>query len=204
MSATRPVHDVQYPIHDLLRRRWSPRAFAERPVEREKLQSALEAARWAPSSFNGQPWGFMVATKDDPQEYQRMLACLVPFNQAWAKSAPVLMISVARITFDHNGQPNRHAWYDTGAAVAMMAVEATAQGLYVHQMAGFEPDVARRTYDIPASTEPVSAIAMGYLGEPSELPEDLRKKELAPGQRKSTKDFVFEGRWGNTARVVSA
>jgi nitroreductase len=202
MSATRPPHDVQYPIHDLLRRRWSPRAFADRRVERDKLQSVLEAARWAPSSFNGQPWSFMVATKDDPAEFQRMLACLVPFNQQWASSAAVLMISVARITFEHNNQPNRHAWYDTGAAVAMMAVQATYEGLHVHQMAGFDPDAARRTYEIPASAEPVSVIAMGYLGDPSGLPDDLRKKELAPGQRKPTSDFVFEGRWGQTAKGI--
>src|SRR5918992_2742873 len=103
------LHDVAHPVHDLIRRRWSPRAFSDRPVEREKLLSVLEAARWAPSSFNAQPWSFLVATKEDPAEFERMLSCLVPGNQSWAKAGPVLMISVANTHFEHNGKPNRHA-----------------------------------------------------------------------------------------------
>src|SRR3954451_17751939 len=112
-DAMRPPHETTYPINDLLRQRWSPRAFADRRVEPDKLRSILEAARWAPSSYNAQPWSFIVATKDDPADYQRMLGCLIEFNQSWAKTAPVLMVSVATHAFTHNGQPNRHSFYDT-------------------------------------------------------------------------------------------
>src|SRR5215208_4639816 len=108
------LRDAAHPIHDLLRRRWSPRAFADRPVEREKLLSVMEAARWAPSSFNEQPWSFLVATKDRPDEHARMLECLAEKNQTWAKAAPVLMISVASLHFARNGKPNRHALHDVG------------------------------------------------------------------------------------------
>ena len=165
----RPPRDVAHPIHDLLARRWSPRAFAERAVEPEKLRSVLEAARWAPSSFNGQPWSFLVATQDDPADYERMLGCLIEWNQQWAKSAPVLMISLARNAFEHNAKPNRHAFYDVGAAVACLTIEATSLGLAVHQMAGFEPEKVRERYGVPESFEPVSAIALGYVGDANSL-----------------------------------
>jgi len=200
----RPPNEVSHPIHDLLRRRWSPRAFADRPVEPAKLRSVLEAARWSPSSFNAQPWSFLVATKDgDAADYERMLSCLVEGNRLWARSAPVLMISVATSAFEHNGKSNRHAFYDTGSAVAHMTFEAAAQGLHVHQMAGFESEMVRELYGVPATAEPVSAIAMGYLGDPATLPEDLRRKELAPGQRKPITQFVFSGKWGSPATFTS-
>src|SRR5881394_2967613 len=130
--------DVRHPIHELLRRRWSPRAFdPNKPVESEKLRACFEAARWAPSSFNEQPWSFIVATRDKPQEYAKLLACLVEKNQSWARSAPVLMIGATSLLWARNGKPNRHAFYDLGQAVAHLTVQATAQGLYLHQMAGF-------------------------------------------------------------------
>jgi nitroreductase len=193
----RPSHETAHPINYLLRQRWSPRAFADKRVEPEKLRSMLEAARWAPSSFNAQPWSFLVATKDEPADYQRMLGCLVEFNQRWARSAPVLMISVATSAFTHNGKPNRHAFYDTGAAVAMLAVEATSLGLHLHQMAGFEPEKVREAYHVPATAEAVSAIAVGYLGDPASLSDDLRKKEEVPGQRRPLSEFVFAKGWGS-------
>jgi nitroreductase len=192
----RTPREVAYPVYDLIRQRWSPRAFAERAVEPEKLQSVFEAARWAPSSFNAQPWSFLVATKEDPADYEKMLGCLVEFNQQWAKSAPVLIISVARNAFEHNGKPNRHAFYDVGAAAAMLSVEATSLGLFVHQMAGFEPELVRERYSLPETAEAVSAIAMGYAGDAESLPESLRKKELEPSSRKSISEFVFTGEWG--------
>jgi nitroreductase len=192
----RPPHETMYPINYLLRQRWSPRAFAERRVEPEKLRSVLEAARWAPSSFNAQPWNFLVATKDDPADFQRMLGCLVEANQTWAKSAPVLMISVATSAFTHNGKPNRHSFYDTGAAVAMLAVEATSLGLHVHQMAGFLPEKVREAYNVPETAEPASAITLGYVGDPASLPDALRMREEAPGERKSVSEFVFAKGWG--------
>jgi nitroreductase len=192
--------DSHHPIHDLLRRRWSPRAFdPNRPVEPAKLRSCLEAARWAPSSNNEQPWAFLVATGDQPEAFAKMLACLVEKNQAWARNAPVLMIAAASQVFTRTGKPNRHALYDVGAAVACLTLEATEQGLHLHQMAGFSHEKARESFAIPESAEAVAAIAMGYLGDPHSLPEDLRQRELTPTTRKPIGEFVFAGRWGAPA-----
>jgi nitroreductase len=191
--------DNVHPIHDLLRRRWSPRAFSDRPVEREKLLSVLEAARWAPSSNNEQPWHYIVATKDQPEEFAELLGCLVEKNQSWAKGAPVLMLSVASTVFARNGKPNRHALHDVGQAAADLTVQATALGLFVHQMAGFSIEKARETYGIPETFEPVAALALGYLGDPTVLPPDLRERELVLSGRKPIGEFVFGGSWGRGA-----
>jgi nitroreductase len=196
-------HQTEFPIIDLLRHRWSPRAFAERPVEAEKIRSILEAARWAPSSSNEQPWNFIVASRDNTHEFERMLSCLVEKNQQWAKSASVLMLAAASTRFERSLKPNRHTYYDLGQAVMCLVVQATSLDLHVHQMAGFSPDKARQLYNIPESADAVTAIAMGYLGEASSLPEDLRARETVPGERKPIKQFVFAGRWGQSARVAA-
>lgn len=193
--------DTQHPIHDLLARRWSPRAFADRPVAPDSLKSLWEAARWAPSSANQQPWSFLVATKDDPREFDRMLECLVEGNQVWAKQAPVLMISVAA-RLDRDNDPNAHAWHDVGQAVADLSVQATALGLFVHQMAGILPDKIREHYQIPDTHEPVTGIALGYPGTPEQLPDKLRQRETAPRTRKPIDEFVFGGRWGQKSKLV--
>jgi len=195
--------DAQYPIHDLIKRRWSPRAFSDRPVEPDTLRSLLEAARWAPSSNNEQPWNFIVATKDNQTEFSQLLSCLVEGNSLWAQHAPVLMVSVARMSFEDDGKPNRHAFHDVGQAVANLIVQATALGLAVHQMAGFHPDKVRELYGVPKEFEPVAAIALGYPGDPQSLPDKLRTRELAPRERKHIAEFVFTGRWGRTSPVVA-
>jgi len=195
--------ETQYPIHDLLRRRWSPRAFSDRRVDPAIMRSLLEAARWAPSSYNEQPWSFIVATKDDPVEFGRLLSCLVEGNIQWAQHAPVLMVSVARLSFEDDGKPNRHAFHDVGLAVANLIVQATALGLVVHQMAGIFPDKIRELYGIPEGYEAVAGIALGYPGDPQSLPEGLRKRELAPRERKPLTEFVFSGSWGQTSPLVS-
>jgi nitroreductase len=187
---------AQYPIHDLLRRRWSPRAFSSQSVSPAQLASLLEAARWAASCFNQQPWFFVVATRDHPQDFSRLLDCLVESNQAWARQAPVLMLSVAKLTFDQNGHANRHALHDVGQAAANLTVQATAMGLVVHQMAGFDTDKARTAFGIPDGYEPVAALAVGYQGDPAALSPKLREREEAPRTRKPLRDFVFSGRWG--------
>ena len=194
--------DNAHPIHDLLKRRWSPRAFSDKPVEPETLRSLWEAARWAPSCFNEQPWYFLVATKRDGAEYDRLLACLNEGNSAWAGRAPVLMVSVARTAFQDDGEPNRHALHDVGQAVANLTLQATALGLFVHQMAGFSPEKVRQAFAVPEGFEPVAAIALGYPGDPTVLPEKLRQRELAPRSRKPLEDFVFSGRWGRTSPLV--
>jgi nitroreductase len=191
---------TDYPIHDLLRRRWSPRAFSERSVEPQKLYSLFEAARWAPSSNNEQPWSFVMATKDDPEPYARLLHCLNQRNQLWAQRAPVLMLSVARMAFSDDNSLNRHAFHDVGQAIADLTVEATDQGLWVHQMAGFDVERARRELAIPAGYEPVAMVAVGYYGDAARLPEQLQQRERAPRRRKTTSEFVFNGRWGERWR----
>jgi nitroreductase len=195
--------ETQYPIHDLLKRRWSPRAFSDRPVEPDALRSLLEAARWAPSSNNAQPWSFIVATKDDPAEYDRLLSCLVEANSLWAQRAPVLMVSVARISFEDEGKPNRHAYHDVGQAVANLSVQATALGLVLHQMAGFHPEKVRELYGVPKEFEPVAAIALGYPGDSESLPERFKKREVAPRERKPLADFIFSVQWGKASPLVA-
>lgn len=187
--------DIDHPIHDLLRRRWSPRAFSQRMVAPDTLHSLLEAARWAPSSNNEQPWHFIIGTKDDPSAYDRLFQCLKEGNKKWAFRAPLLMLSVARVNFEDDGTPNRHAFHDTGMAVFSLVIQATALGLIVHQMAGFDVEKARADLKIPAGYEPVAMIAVGYPGDPAELPDYLRERELKPRERKAMAEFVSSGTW---------
>ena len=194
--------DATYPIEPLLTRHWSPRAFADRPVEPEKLLRLWEAARWAASCSNQQPWSFIVATREDEAQYTRLLSCLRENNQQWASHAPVLMVSVAKLAFDMNSQPNRYAFHDVGLAVANLIVQATALGLFVHQMAGFYPDKVRELYGVPDGFEPVAGIVLGYPGDPATLSEDLQQRELAPRARNPLATFVFQGTWGQTAPLV--
>lgn len=190
---------ADHPLHPLIANRWSPRAYdAARPVEHAKLLSVLEAARWAPSSMNEQPWSFIVASREDADGFARLLSCLVEGNQKWARNAPVLMIAVAKRHFERGGAPNRHATHDVGLALSNMATQATAMELAVHFMAGFEPAKARQACDIPETHEPITMLALGYAAEPSMLPDDLKQRELAPRVRKSLKDFVFEGKFAST------
>ena len=190
--------DTQYPIHDLLKKRWSPRAFADRPVAPDALRSLLEAARWAPSSNNAQPWSFIVVTKDNEAEHGRLVSCLMEGNIPWAQRAPVLVVSVARMSFEDGGKPNRHAFHDVGQAVANLSIQATALGLVVHQMAGFYPEKVKELFGVPESFEPVAAIALGHPGDPESLLEKFRSRETAPRARKPLSEFVFSGQWGKT------
>lgn len=185
------------PINELAARRWSPRAFDEKAVEPQKIASLLEAARWAPSSFNEQPWRYLVFDGSDPDALERARGCLVPFN-AWAKKAPVLMLSVAGEIFTHNGTPNRHAQHDVGLATANMVLEAVNQGLAVHQMAGFDAARARREFGIPDKWTPMAMIAIGYpyTGSLDALPAALRSMELQKRERKPVPEIAFSGKWG--------
>lgn len=195
--------ETSAPVHDIIGKRWSPRAFDSRPVEPVKLRSLFEAARWAASSYNGQPWHFLVATKDETEGYKKILESFVEFNQSWAKGAPVLAISVAALNFAHNGEPNRHAFHDVGQAAATLALEASNLGLQVHQMAGILPDKAKELFHIPDGYEAVAGIAIGYPGDPDSLPEQLRVQEHGPRQRKPLESFVFDGDWGKPSPIVA-
>jgi nitroreductase len=190
---------TQYPVHELIRERWSPRAFSEKAVSPEILQSLFEAARWAPSSNNEQPWAFLVGTRGDGNTFRKILGTLVEFNQTWAKHAPVLAIAVSELAFAKNGHSNRNASYDTGAAVSQLTTEATSRGLFVHQMAGFDPHKGAETFAVPNGWEPIAAFAIGYAGDPQTLPESLRERELAPQTRKPLHEFVMSGQWGHAA-----
>jgi nitroreductase len=189
----------EYPIHPLIASRRSSLAFASTSVAPETLASLMEAARWAPSSRNEQPWSFIVATKENKFEFNRLLGCLVEFNVQWAQHAPLLLLSVAKLTFESTGELNRHAIHDVGQATANLTFQATASGLVVHQIAGFDVEKARRELSIPQGFEPVAAAAIGCPGNPTELPEKLRRKDESPRKRKPLTNFVFEGGWGNAA-----
>jgi len=193
---------VEYAVQDLIKNRWSPRAFSDKPVSSELLRSLFEAARWAPSSSNEQPWAYIVATKDDPENFEKSLGALIEFNANWAKHAPVLVIAVAELAFAKNNAPNRNAQYDVGAASMQLSLEATARGLVVHQMAGFDPEAAKEAYDIPQGWDPIAAMAIGYPGDASSLPEPYQTREKAPRSRKPIREFVMSGQWGHTAEFV--
>jgi nitroreductase len=203
MAVLQKHAETSAPVHDIIGKRWSPRAFDSRPVEPAKLRSLFEAARWAASSYNAQPWYFLVASKDEHEGYKKILESFVEFNQGWAKSAPVLAISVAELKFAHNGDPNRHAFHDVGQAAATLALEAANLGLQVHQMAGILPDKAKQLFHIPDGYEAVAGIAIGYPGDPNSLPEQLRAQEHSPRQRKALDSFVFDGDWGKPSPIVA-
>lgn len=187
---------TDYPILDLLADRWSPTAYDPRPVEEDKLRSCLEAARWAASSYNEQPWSFIVANREDEAEFQRLLSCLVEANQAWARNAGVLFIAVTARQFARNGKTNLMAEHDIGLAVGTLTVQATSLGLFVHQMAGINRSVARQTYSIPDTHEPLTAIAVGYVSEAGD--DAMVQRDRSPRTRKPLSDFVFAGAWGQT------
>lgn len=187
---------------DVIRHRWSPAIYSPQSVEPEKLLSILEAARWAPSSYNAQPWSFLVARKEEPEEFARMLSCLVPGNVVWAQHVPVLMITVAKLQFDAGGKANRHAWHDTGIATGFLMLQAAALGILAHGMAGFDAGKARDLYGIPDTHEAAAAIALGYPGDEAGAPEELRKRNQHR-PRRTLDQFVFAGRWGQPAPLVT-
>jgi nitroreductase len=186
-------------VHNLILHRWSPRVFSDKEVSAEVLQTLFEAARWAASSSNEQPWRFLVGRRGD-ETYQKIFSALVEFNQSWAKSAPVLVLSVAKKTFSKDGSPNRFGLHDTGAATANLALQATANGLHTHSMAGLDPEQARASFAIPSDYEIGAVTALGYFGDPASLPEHLVKMEVAPRQRKPLEEFVFSA-WEKPAQL---
>jgi nitroreductase len=195
-----PAEDIQSLF---VHHRWSPYAFSDKHVPHDVLRAIFEAARWAPSSSNLQPWTYIVATKEHPAEFEKLRSVLVDFNAGWTKHIPVLAISVARVKNEKDGQPNRLALHDVGSASAQLTAEAIARGLFVHQMAGFDADKARKTFHIPHEWEPVAAMAIGYPGDPQSLPDKLRERELGPRVRKPLAEFVMSDTWGHTASFVS-
>lgn len=188
----------KYPVYPLIRLRWSPRAFGEKPVEKKKLQSLFEAARWAPSSMNEQPWRFIVGQKND-ETWNKLHDSLVEFNQRWAIKAPVLILTLAKKTFTYKGRENITHLYDTGQAVSLLVIEAVNQGLVAHQMGGFHAEKVAELFQIPDDFKPVTVIAVGYQGNPAELPEDMIKPEFRERERRELNEQVFAGKFGSVS-----
>jgi nitroreductase len=195
MNTKKAVTD--YPILPILAERWSPYGFEERPVAEADLRSLFEAARWAASSYNEQPWNYLVGTRENSAEFGPLLSCLVDANQAWAKKAPVLVLGIVSLRFARNNQDNRAAVHDLGLAAGNLLAEATTRGLSVHQMIGILPDKARELYQIPEHVEAWTAMAIGYKADPASLPDALRERDMAPRQRRPLNKFVFTGQWGH-------
>jgi nitroreductase len=190
--------DTAQPIHDLLASRWSGRAYdPARPIERPHLLALLEAARWAPSCFGDQPWRFVFWDKTrDAVVWRRALDCLVEGNKAWAQQAPILMLTCADSVLTRNGSPNRWGQYDTGAAAVSLALQATALGLMVHQMGGFDAERARREFNIPERFTPMAMIAVGYQLPESAISADLKEREYGRRERRPLPELFFESSWG--------
>lgn len=179
----------EYPIIDTIGKRWSPRAFSDKPVSKSDLLSLFEASRWAASCFNEQPWRFKVGFKGD-DNYTKIFDTLGEFNQNWVKTAPVVILVYAKKTFSRNGKPNAHYWYDTGQAVANLSIQATSMDIYLHQMAGFDKARAETEVIQNDDFEAIAVIALGYLGDADQLPESMRESEYKKQQRRSVEEFV--------------
>lgn len=176
--------------------RWSPRAFSSNPVETKKIFSLIEAARWAPSAFNEQPWRFIIGQKGD-DTYDKIFGTLVEWNQKWSKNAPVLILNLAKKTFTHNNTQNVTFKYDLGQAVGFMSLEAVNLGLVSHQMTGFDASKAANLFEVPDDFQVVSVMAVGYQGETDELPEEFAKIEIKPRERNTFDSICFSEKFGN-------
>jgi nitroreductase len=190
------------PVHPLIAARWSPYCYSDKPVPEADLRAILEAARWAASSYNEQPWRYILARRSDRAQFDKLLSCLVEGNQAWAKVVPVLMMGVVVKTFSRNGKPNRAAEHDLGLAAGNICTEATARGLYVHQMIGILPERVRELYGVPPEAEPLTALAIGYLGDVSGMADAMRERDRAPRTRRAVREFVFADSWGTPAAIA--
>ena len=188
----KPKPHFDYPVHELIQKRWSPRAYSAQPVEEDTILTLFEAARWAASGGNEQPWRFIYATQQQAERFGKLAECLSENNRAWAAAAPVLILTLVKTLNSRNNQPNRYAWHDLGLAVGNLTAQASALDLYVHQMAGFSAEKARQLFDLPPDIEPVTMIAVGYLGDPEQLPDNLKERELAHRQRKTLDELILK------------
>ncbi len=191
-----------HPIHELIGARWSPYGFSPRPVATEDLQALFEAARWAPSSYNEQPWRYIVATREQGELFGKVLACLWEPNQVWARHAPVLALALTAKTFARNGKENPAAEHDLGLAAAHLSLEATARGLAVHQMIGIHPDKVYAAFAVPQDTRPLTALAIGYRGRPEGVDHEIIARDRQPRQRRPLSEFVFGAGWEVPAEIA--
>jgi len=188
-------------LHPLLADRWSPRAFDRTPLEDADVTALLEAARWAPSANNYQPWRFLVgrvSTDGVDATYAGLLDSLAEFNQLWASAAPVLIAAAVEVEHE-DGSPREIAPYELGLAVSQLTVEAAARGLHVHQMGGFDAGRLSEAFGVPPQYRAVVVLAVGRLGDPETLPSWAAERETAPRDRKPLAEIAFTGTWGNAA-----
>ena len=183
-------------INELIKNRYSTRAYSERPVEKEKLIELFKAAQRAPSSMNEQPWQFIITLKSDKESYNKLFATLSEGNKIWAGKAPVLILVTAKKIVERTGKPNRYSFYDTGSAVALLSLQALQAGLYIHQLGGFNAKKAAIALKVPDDFEPIVVLVIGYRGDVNELPENLRVREKAVRTRKPMDEVVFFGEFG--------
>lgn len=201
------VNPTEYSVIEAIANRWSPYRFEPREVPRDQLMSCLEAARWAPSSYNDQPWSWILAQRQDTEQFSKALGCLVEANRQWAADAGVLMLSVIRTTFKQSGKPNRVALHDLGVAAAHLTLQATSLGLQVHQMAGVDLERVRQEYEIPEGHDPQTGLAIGYpASEPpaDEEGRELERRQTGPRRRLPLEQLVFSDTFGQPADVVSS
>ena len=184
---------------DEIQHRWSPRAFSDKMVESGKLEKIFEAARWSASCFNEQPWRFLTGIKGQGNAWDKIFDSLSEWNQRWCEPVPVLVLLVSKKTFSQNGKPNDWADYDLGQTAAYISIQAMAEGLFVHQMAGFNENLITASLNIPNDFKVKTVMAIGYYGEVDSLPEDYRKSEQATRSRKELSEITFSERWQNPA-----
>lgn len=183
---------TKYPVNELIRKRWSARSFSNKPIQQEILNQLSEAASWAPSSMNFQPWKYIYAHRSDKEHFHKMASCLTAGNDLWAPHAAVLILSLAQTKFD-NGHPNTAALHDVGGSNALLMIEAVANNIYGHLMGGFDYAKTIKEFNLPSDLQPVVFIALGYLDDPHKLAEPFKTREVTARHRKSLGEFVFEG-----------
>lgn len=203
MSNEIKAADLDNPVFPALAERWSPYGFSDKPVSVDDLKSLFEAARWTQSSYNEQPWRYIVARKEQSELFDKLLACLVEGNQSWAKFVPVLVLGVVSENFSRNGKVNIAAEHDLGAASAALTFEASIRGLFVHQMIGIEPDKAKDLFAIPDGFRAFTALAIGYAGKQAGLPDDIAARDQAARSRHAKSKFVFAEKFGVQADWLS-
>ncbi len=189
-------------LHEIIKNRYSTRAFSDKVIDENKIISLFEAARWSPSSRNEQPWRFIAGTKEDQNTFNKIAGTLNPANKIWAVNAPLLILTVVKLTVNSTDQINKHALHDLGLAIANLTFQASALDLYVHQMGGFNQEQAREIFEIPGDYEPVTILAVGYKGNPDLLPENLKARELAERKRKNLSELVFSDKFGNKSGLI--
>ena len=183
------IPSTQYPVLELIKNRWSARAFTDTPLTDETVHTLFEAASWAASANNEQPWQYIYAHRGTPG-FDQLWNCLMPGNQPWAKNAAILILSVARKTYAANGNPNAYSWHDLGMANATLFLQATAMDIYGHPMAGFSKDKAKEALGLTDDQEPVCMIALGYLAAPEVLEEPFLTREVTARTRKALSEIV--------------